>query len=87
MGTLKASDYEKLCSLYEKAIVDYQIERIEVHHYVGYMNFDRIDQMCKEYEARMSVSLPKKMNSFHNFHERDYSLGYWEEMERKLLAN
>ena len=39
--------------------------------------------MCKEYETRKSVSPPKKKNSFHNFHEREY----WEELERKLLAN
>lgn len=87
VGTLEASDYEKLCSLHEKALVDYQIERIKAHHYIGFMNFDRIDQMCKEYEARKSVSPPKKKNSFHNFHERDYPPGYWEELERKLLAN
>ncbi|HCJ76599.1 MAG TPA: hypothetical protein DHV88_09490 [Roseburia sp.] len=87
VGTLEASDYEKLCSLHEKALVDYQIERIKVHHYIGYMNFDRIDQMCKEYETRKSVSPPKKKNSFHNFQERDYPPGYWEELERKLLAN
>lgn len=87
VGTLEASDYEKLCSLHEKALVDYQIERIKAHHYIGYMNFDRIDQMCKEYEARKTVSPPKKKNSFHNFHERDYPPGYWEELERKLLAN
>lgn len=87
VGTLEASDYEKLCSLHEKALVDYQIERIKAHHYIGYMNFDRIDQMCKEYETRKSVSPPKKKNSFHNFHERDYPPGYWEELERKLLAN
>ena len=87
VGTLEPSDYEKLCSLHEKALVDYQIERIKAHHYIGYMNFDRIDQMCKEYEARKTVSPPKKKNSFHNFHERDYPPGYWEELERKLLAN
>lgn len=87
VGTLEASDYEKLCSLHEKALVDYQIERIKAHHYIGYMNFDRIEQMCKEYEARKTVSPPKKKNSFHNFHERDYPPGYWEELERKLLAN
>lgn len=87
VGTLEAYDYEKLCSLHEKALVDYQIERIKAHHYIGYMNFDRIDQMCKEYEARKTVSPPKKKNSFHNFHERDYPPGYWEELERKLLAN
>lgn len=83
VGTLEPSDYEKLCSLHEKALVDYQIERIKAHHYIGYMNFDRIDHMCKEYETRKSVSPPKKKNSFHNFHEREY----WEELERKLLAN
>ena len=87
VGTLEPSDYEKLCSLHEKALVDYQIERIKAHHYIGYMNFDRIDHMCKEYETRKSVSPPKKKNSFHNFHERDYPPGYWEELERKLLAN
>lgn len=87
VGTLEPSDCEKLCSLHEKALVDYQIERIKAHHYIGYMNFDRIDQMCKEYEARKTVSTPKKKNSFHNFHERDYPPGYWEELERKLLAN
>lgn len=87
VGTLEASDYEKLCSLHEKALVDYQIERIKAHHYIGYMNFDRIDQMCKEYETRKSVSPPKKKNSFHNFHEREYPPEYWEELERKLLAN
>jgi len=87
VGTLEPSDYEKLCSLHEKALVDYQIERIKAHHYIGYMNFDRIDQMCKEYETRKSVSPPKKKNSSHNFHERDYPQGYWEELERKLLAN
>ena len=87
VGTLEPSDYEKLCSLHEKALVDYQIERIKAHHYIGYMNFDRINQMCKEYEARKTVSPPKKKNSFHNFHERDYPPGYWEELERKLLAN
>lgn len=69
VGTLEPSDYEKLCSLHEKALVDYQIERIKAHHYIGYMNFDRIDQMCKEYEARKTVSPPKKKNSFHNFHQ------------------
>ena len=83
VGTLEASDYEKLCSLHEKALVDYQIERIKAHHYIGYMNFDRIDHMCKEYETRKSISPPKKKNSFHNFHEREY----WEKLERKLLAN
>ena len=83
MGTLEPSDYEKLCSLHEKVLVDYQIERIKAHHYIGYMNFDRIDHICKEYETRKSVSPPKKKNSFHNFHEREY----WEELERKLLAN
>ena len=87
VGTLEPSDYEKLCSLHEKVLVDYQIERIKAHHYIGYMNFDRIDHMCKEYETRKSVSPPKKKNSFHNFHERDYPPGYWEELERKLLAN
>ena len=87
VGTLEASDYKKLCSLHETALVDYQIERIKAHHYIGYMNFDRIDQMCKEYETRKSVSPPKKKNSFHNFHERDYPPGYWEALERKLLAN
>lgn len=83
VGTLEASDYKKLCSLHETALVDYQIERIKAHHYIGYMNFDRIDQMCKEYETRKSISPPKKKNSFHNFHEREY----WEKLERKLLAN
>ena len=83
VGTLEASDYKKLCSLHETALVDYQIERIKAHHYIGYMNFDRIDHMCKEYETRKSVSPPKKKNSFHNFHEREY----WEKLERKLLAN
>lgn len=87
VGTLEASDYEKLCSLHEKALADYQIERIKAHHYIGYMNFDRIELMCKEYEVRKTVSPPKKKNSFHNFHERDYPPGYWEELERKLLAN
>jgi len=87
VGTLKPSDYEKLCSLHEKSLVDYQIERIREHHYIGYMNFDRIDQMCKEYKARRPVDPPKKKDSFHNFHERDYPPGYWEELERKLLAN
>ncbi len=87
VGALEASDYEKLCSLHEKTLVDYQIERIKAHHYIGYMNFDRIDQMCKEYEARKTVSPPKKKNSFHNFHEREYPPEYWEELERKLLAN
>lgn len=71
---------EKLCSLHKKALVDYQIERIKAHYYIGYMNFDRIDQMCKEYEARKTVSPPKKKNSFHYFHERDYPPGYWEEL-------
>ena len=87
VDTLEASDYEKLCSLHERALVDYQIERIKAHHYIGYMNFDRIDQMCKEYEARKTVSPPKKKNSFHNFHERDYPPGYWKKLEQKLLAN
>lgn len=87
VGTLEPSDYEKLCSLHETALVDYQIERIKAHHYIGYMNVDRIDQMCKEYEARKTVSPPKKKNSFHNFHEREYPPEYWEELERKLLAN
>ena len=87
VGTLEPSDYEKLCSLHEKPLVDYQIERIRTHHYIGYMNFDRIDQMCKEYEARRPVDPPKKKSSFHNFHERNYPPGYWEELERKLLAN
>ena len=57
----EASDYKKLCSLQGKSLVDYQIERIKVHHYIGYMNFDRIDQMCKEYEARKTVSPPKSL--------------------------
>lgn len=87
VGTLEASDYKKLCSLHETALVDYQIERIKAHHYIGYMNFDRIDQMCKEYETRKSISPPKKKNSFHNFHEREYPPEYWEKLERKLLAN
>lgn len=87
VGALEPSDYEKLCSLHEKVLVDYQIERIKSHHYIGYMNFDRIDQMCKEYEARKPVSPPKKKNSFHNFKERDYSPGFFEELERKMLAN
>jgi len=87
VGTLEPSDYERLCSVHDKSIVDYQIERIKANHYIGYMNFDRIDQMCKEYEMRRSVSPPKKKNSFHNFQEREYPPGYFEELERKLLAN
>ncbi len=87
VGTLETSDYEKLCSLHEKALVDYQIERIRSHHYIGYMNYDRIDQMCREYEARKPVSPPKKKNSFHNFQERNYPPEYYKELERKIFAN
>lgn len=85
VGTLPQEDYERLCSLHDKAVVDYQIERIKTNHYIGYMNFDRIDLMCREYESRKAVAPPKKKDSFHNFEERKHPPGYFEDLELKLL--
>ena len=65
--------------------MDYQIERIKANHYIGYMNFDRIDLMCREYESRKVVAPPKKKDSFHNFEERKHPPGYFEDLELKLL--
>ena len=85
VGTLPQEDYERLCSLHDKAVVDYQIERIKTNHYIGYMNFDRIDLMCREYESRKAVAPPKKKDAFHNFEERKHPPGYFEDLELKLL--
>ena len=86
VGTLPPTDYERLCSLHDKGLVDSQIERIKANHYLGYMNFEKIDLMCKERENRKPVSPPKKKNSFHNFEERHYSDEQWAELERKMLT-
>ncbi len=85
VGTLPQEDYKRLCSIHDKVVVDYQIERIKTNHYIGYMNFDRIDLMCREYESRKAVAPPKKKSSFHNFEERHYSDEQWAELERKIL--
>lgn len=85
VGTLPPADYERLCSLHDKGLVDFQIERIKANHYLGYMNFEKIDLMCKERENRKPISPPKKKDSFHNFEERNYSEEQWDELERKLL--
>lgn len=87
VGTLVQNDYERLISLHDKAVVDYQIGRIKANHYVGYMNFDMIDLMCREYEARRQVGPPVEKSTFLDFEQMDYPPGYFEELERKLVQN
>jgi len=81
--TLTESEYDELTSEFGKALVDYQISRINGYHYQGCYNFETIKKWCRERTERESLPKPKK-NSFldHEESPTDYEAIY-----EKLIAN
>lgn len=82
--SISEETYNTLVSKYGNAIVEEQINRIISHPYYGCLNEKTISVWCEEAINRSRNT--KTKNKFHNFHQREYSPEYYEQLERKLLA-
>lgn len=79
LSIVKASGNDINKCINAKVLLEQQSSRIS--NAVGWLI-----KAIKENYQPVSYTTPKKNNSFNNFHQREYSDDYWQEIERQILA-
>ena len=79
---LSDEDYNALINIFDKELVDRQIQKIKERNYKGCMNYATIFKWCSE-TTQVDVSRPQSKNRFNNFEQRQYD---YDQLEQQLLA-